>query len=834
MQLDDFLPAHVRGVRLVSPSDLILVAPLDGWSAPLREVPDPVFAGQMMGDGLAIDPLGSVLCAPCDGEVTLLHAAGHAITLRAANGAEILMHLGLDTVALGGRGFSPHVQQGARVKVGDALISFDLDQLARAARSLITPIVVANGDGFEIVERAQDCAVTRGQKLMTVRKRAARPAARASSQKESRRAVRVPLAHGLHARPAAKLAELAKSFAAEMGIEFGGRHANARCPVAVMGLGLARDAAADLVARGADADEAVAALAALIESGMGESFASDEPPPARAGAPVRAAPGIVLGVAVWWKPAEIFVTEKGQGAAIEARRLEEARAKVREKLSAATGGTEAAILAAHRAFLDDPELTEAAAKKIAEGKSAGFAWRAAIQSHITILRGVKDARLAERAADLADLERQILTALGGAPAVSAPVLPENAILLADDLLPSQLLALDIKRLAGFATAQGGPTSHVAILAAGMGIPALVACGAALSDIKNGARLLLDAGQGKLIVDPPDAQQEEARQRINERRSQRAAMEQRRHHPARTRDGVHIEVNANLASLEDARASVIAGAEGCGLLRTEFLFLDRAAPPGEDEQAAAYRAIAEALEGRPLTIRTMDIGGDKPASYLSFPREENPALGLRGVRVSLWRPDLLKTQLRAILRGVPNAQCRIMVPMVASVSELRQVRQMLDAARAELGIVEPALLGVMVETPAAAVTADILAAEADFMSIGTNDLTQYGLAMDRGNANLAADCDALHPAVLRLIAATCEGAAKHNYPVAVCGGLASDPLAAPVLIGLGVRGLSATIGAVAELKMIIGNLDLEQCRALARQALAASSAAEVRQLLMGEK
>ena len=302
----------------------------------------------------------------------------------------------------------------------------------------------------------------------------------------------------------------------------------------------------------------------------------------------------------------------------------------------------------------------------------------------------------------------------------------------------------------------------------------------------------------------------------------------------TKDGVRIEIDANLGSQSDAVAAAAAGAEGCGLLRTEFLFLDRQSPPGEDEQAEVYRAIAQALDGRPLTVRTLDIGGDKPAPYLPFPAEENPALGLRGVRVSLWRPDLLRTQLRAILKGVPAAQCRIMVPMIASIDELRAVRRVLDEVRAEFGVTDAIALGVMVETPAAAITADILATEADFMSIGTNDLTQYGLAMDRGHAGLAAQFDALHPAVLRLIAATTEGAARHGRPVGVCGGLASDPLAAPILIGLGVTSLSATSGQIAALKAAIADVALADCRALAQRALAAASASDVRALALGQK
>jgi multiphosphoryl transfer protein len=289
------------------------------------------------------------------------------------------------------------------------------------------------------------------------------------------------------------------------------------------------------------------------------------------------------------------------------------------------------------------------------------------------------------------------------------------------------------------------------------------------------------------------------------------------------------VFANVGSEKDALAAVANGAEGSGLLRTEFLFLDRDTPPDEDEQARQYQAVASALDGRPLIVRTLDVGGDKAAPYLPIPTEENPALGLRGVRVSLWRPHLLKTQIRAILRVKPLGQCRIMVPMVGSLSELRAVRAVLDEAKREMGVAERVELGVMIETPAAAVTADLIAAEADFLSVGTNDLTQYVLAMDRGNPELAARIDALHPAVLRMIDQTCKGAAKHGRWVGVCGGLASDLAAVPVLLGLGVTELSATAAVVPEVKALVRRLSLPACRDLAAKTLDQTSPEAVRDL-----
>jgi phosphocarrier protein FPr/phosphocarrier protein len=822
-----------------SEDDLILQAPLDGWAAPLAEVPDPVFSQAMMGEGVAIDPTGSTLVAPCDGEIVLIHEALHAITLRARNGAEILIHIGLDTVALGGRGFTAHVTKGRPVRAGDVLITFDLDSLAEGARSLITPIVIANGERFAVSRRTENKSVARGEALMTIRplQRGAREDG--GIHPEIRRTFVVPMAHGLHARPAARLAALAKDFIAELAVLSDGKRANARSPVALMGLGLAKGASAMVLARGADAEKAAAALAALIESGMGEEedavIALLEPAlavPVRRGVlrGVRAAPGLGLGVAARLARPQIAVEEAGSGAARETQSLAAALAMVRLRLEGAgSNAAQSAIFSAHRSFLDDPELAAHAGAKIADGKSAGYAWRDAIQAQIAVLKGLKDPRFAERAADLLDLEYQVLRALGGSGAAPAVDLPPDAILLAEDILPSQLVGLDLSRLAGIALAEGGPTSHAAILAASMGIPALVACGPDVLRIPDGTPLLLDADEGSLTPDPPGDAREEVRDRIADRKKRHAEASAGAQVSCLLRDGLRIEIGANLGAAEEAAPAVAAGAEGCGLLRTEFLFLNRAAPPGEDEQVEIYRAIAAALGGRPLTVRTLDVGGDKPASYLRFPPEENPALGLRGVRVSLWRPDLLATQLRAILRGVPSTQCRIMVPMIASLSELRQVRAILNEARAALGMSDPVPLGIMVETPAAAMTADRLAAEADFFSVGTNDLTQYALAMDRGHAGLAAQFDALHPAVLRLIAATVEGARRHHRPVAVCGGLGFDPAAAPILLGLGVGGLSGPAGQVASIKAVLRDVTLQDCEALASKALEAESAVAVRAL-----
>jgi phosphocarrier protein FPr/phosphocarrier protein len=432
----------------------------------------------------------------------------------------------------------------------------------------------------------------------------------------------------------------------------------------------------------------------------------------------------------------------------------------------------------------------------------------------------------ERTGDLEDLERQVLRELAGGAAEPARI-PDGSILIARDLTPSQLIDLDAARLGGIALLAGGPTSHVAILAATLGVPMLVNVGAGAREVKAGSEVILDAEAGEFHAAPGSGELAVARRRLAQGRERHARELSSAAEPCRLASGERIEVFANLAgNPADTRQALEQGAEGCGLLRTEFLFLDRTTAPDESEQRRCYQQVAELLGPRPLVIRTLDVGGDKPIAYLPLPPEENPALGLRGIRTSLWRPELLDVQLRALL-GVRAV--RILLPMITDVGEIAAVGQRLDALCRELNVARPPL-GAMIETPAAAMLADQIARQVDFLSIGTNDLTQYGLAMDRGHAELATRIDGVHPAILRLIDATTRGAALHQRPVAVCGGLAADPAAVPLLLGLGVTELSVVPGAIPSLKALVRGLTLGHCCELAQRALALGSAAEVRALV----
>ncbi|GGD00727.1 phosphoenolpyruvate--protein phosphotransferase [Aquisalinus flavus] len=828
----------------------MILAPVSGWFGPLAEAPDPVFAEGMMGAGGLVDPIAGELRAPCDGVILTVPGSLHAVTLRGGNGAEILLHVGIETVALQGRGFTAHVSEGDKVSAGDLLLSFDLDILADHATSLQTPVVVANQDeGYSLSQMAAPGPVNVGDPLFTVMRsaapRQAQPAAAAGSSVNDD--VLVLLANGIHARPAARLADLAKQFEARGWLVRAGKRGNVRSPVALMTLGIGHGDMVGIETTGADAGALMSALKQAIEAGLGEitvplRSAGSDMDEARGTRPdaialdgtsmiagVSAAPGLVIGPVKGFEDQAADIAEMGQGVGIERAALSEATAQVSatigDRLERAKG-QEAEILRAHLVLLDDETLTEQAMALVGEGKSAAFAWHSAIQRQVKALKALDDALLVERADDLSDLESQVIAAIAGGRSDGAASC-HGAIIVAEELYPSQFLVLAEAGAAGICLTGGGATSHVAILAAEKGIPALVAADRGALTIPDGTPVILSCDTGMMHVAPRPDILAETEQGIARRQSNMAKAAVNAAEPAMTQDGHRIEVFANLGGGQGARDAVANGAEGCGLLRTEFLYMSRATPPGEDEQAAAYQAIADDLDGRPLVIRTLDIGGDKPASFVRFPKEDNPALGLRGVRLTLRRRDLLETQLRAILRVKSANPIQIMLPMVTSIDEVAAVREVLRSLEAGAGASRSLPLGIMVETPASAVTARALAPHVDFFSIGTNDLTQYALAMDRGNPQLAAQVDSFHPAVLNLIAMTAEAGAAHGKWVGVCGSMASHPLAAPVLAGMGVTELSATIRSVPVIKAVLRSVTMEDCRALAGTALEMESADAVR-------
>ena len=486
---------------------------------------------------------------------------------------------------------------------------------------------------------------------------------------------------------------------------------------------------------------------------------------------------------------------------------------------------EAGILDAQALMLDDPALLDGASELITRGRPADEAVAATMAPFAEMLRASPDPVFQARAVDVEDVVEQLRHAMQGVTGTPPPP-RQPSILVARDLAPSQTAGLDRALVLGFATEQGSATAHTAILARALGLPAVVGIAGLVDAVEDGQAVLLDGDEGTLMIDPPA----DAVTTV-----QSAAQPATDAEPAVTRDGRRVEIGCNAAGVEDARRAAAAGADGIGLLRSEFLFLGSDRLPSEDEQVAVLEEVATAMGKRPVILRTLDVGADKPLPSLPQPPEANPALGVRGLRLQLLRrPDLLLDQMRAALRVSARHPLRLMFPMVSTVDEVRQVKALLAQARLDVnanatdGTGMP--VGIMIEVPAAAVGADALAAEVDFFSLGTNDLTQYLFAADRTNPELAPLADSLHPALLRMIDQVVKAAHRRHRWVGLCGEMASDLWAVPLLVGLGIDELSVHPPAVARIKALVRSLDAAECGRVARAALKLDGGAAVRRLL----
>ncbi len=526
-------------------------------------------------------------------------------------------------------------------------------------------------------------------------------------------------------------------------------------------------------------------------------------------------------------PAESIEAEiAGFAAAVDAARGE--LLALAAEVTARVGGDEGAIFEAHALLLADEELRRGVEEKIRAGKTAAWSVQATFAAYREQFAALDDPYFRERAGDLDDLARRITACLaGGTPAAAET--GEPVVIVAHELTPSETARLDPAVTLGFVTATGGRTSHTAIMARAMGIPAVLGVAGIADTVRDGDLIILDGDRGFVAVNPDHATQAAY--------SARAAARTYPvdDGPAVTRDGHRLALWANIGRPADAAQALRFGAEGIGLFRSEFLFMDRAALPDEEEQYIAYRQVAEAMGGRPVVIRTLDIGGDKPLPALGQPAEANPFLGLRAIRLCFAHPGLFRTQLRAILRASAHGDVRLMYPMIAAVGEITRANALLAECRAELAAAglahNPAMpVGIMVEVPAVAAAADIFIRHSDFFSLGTNDLTQYALAVDRMNENLGHLYQPLEPGVLRLVKTVAAAARDAGKPAGICGELASDPVAAVLLLGFGLDELSASPASLPAVRRLIRAVTLADARRLAGEALTLDSSAAVRGLV----
>ena len=658
-------------------------------------------------------------------------------------------------------------------------------------------------------------------------------------------------AHGLHARPATQLVNTCKAFQGEIQVSVdGGQFVSAKSLTKLLSLGCKRGQTLTFIAEPeTDAVAGLASVIAAVQHGLGEEVEPVQET-ATAAQPVpsivieeetqavpdqshgiAASAGLAFGPAHVVKPRKFKYDRFGSSLKAESEKLDIAIRQVKNSIRQfiAQSSIEAIkqIFMAHLEMLDDPDLIQSVQRGVQQNLSAAAAWHEHIEAAAKAQESLNDHLLAERAADLRDIGERVLAVLCGAPEITEP--QEPYILVMHDVGPSDVARLNKDRVAGILTAVGGASAHSAIVARALGIPAVVGAGSAVLNIPNHSVVLIDGDTGEFIVKP---EAERIEQAIAERERQGQLREQAERHclePAITLDQHAIEIAANIGKVQATAQAVEYGAEAIGLLRTELVFMSHNSAPNEAVQEADYRVVFDALAGRPLVVRTLDVGGDKPLPYLPIAPEENPFLGLRGIRLTLRQPELLRQQLVALLKAADNRPLRIMFPMIGRVEEWREAKAILDEVRAAHPC-EHLEVGIMIEVPAAALLSPILAQEVDFFSIGTNDLTQYTMAIDRGHPVLSAEADGLHPSVLLLINQTVRAAHQHGKWVGICGELAGDPKAVPVLMGLGVDELSMSSTRIPLVKAQIRQLNFADCQQLAQRALACDTATAVRNLV----
>ena len=845
-----------ENIPLTTANGLIVRSPLSGLVTRLEDVPDPVFSSRTLGHGIAIDPTESTLLAPCDGVVIHCARTRHALTIRTESGTELLIHVGLDTVLLDGNGITLLVQEGQFVTSGMQLMTFDADLLASKATSLITPVIEINSE-FSRLLCQPGTRIKAGDPLLELPCAGLEDALPLSGAFDSEPHVVsvegsavIALKAGIHARPAARLAQMAKQYNVNVSLYVRDQQADVTRLTAVLGLGIAQHEKVGLQIEGEQAQTALKAFVQFMEtpeqdkhrvsSGSNSETSASTSAYSEIGSTdgnhtdesgvlkgLCASGGVALAPWVWFVEEHTDVDRQGQGIAFERARFGHAFSRLckeleyeQQRAEQCAKQSDAEILEAHRAWLDDPQLRLETEQFIDQGVSAGFAWQEIINTHIDALLVSPNNVIAERANDLRDLRQRLLSMLGET-SVQAP-LPQGAIILAHDLTPSQLIALDHVSPAGICLAAGGTTSHVAILARSRGWPCIVGMGSALKAlIKSTPQCaVLDADAGHFEPAPSSERVDGVKQKLIAHESQQAKEQSMAYDMAMTLDGITVSIMANIADAEDARRAFTCGADEIGLFRSEFLFLDQPQAPDEERQFQEYLAALDAMNGKPVVIRTLDIGADKQLPYVNLGQATNPALGVRGIRLLSEHRDLLDTQLKALLRVAKERPrlLKIMVPMVSDVTDMKTFRQHITALAQDMKLIDHDAfimpeIGAMIEVPSAALCAESLAKEADFFSIGTNDLTQYTLAMDREEAKLAPRIDVLHPAVLSLVSHCVSGASDRGISLSVCGAAASDDLAWPILVALGIRKLSVEPTRIPAIKAAIRALD---CVALADQ------------------
>lgn len=820
--------------------EIKIYSPIRGIYVDLSQTPDPVFAEKMVGDGFAIEPLEGSMFAPITGVVKDIHHAKHAFTI-SNDDIDVLIHTGIDTVLLKGNGFNPIVKIGDKVKAGDKLMDFDIQAISGQVKSLCTPCIIADIDeknleliftnSFNKIDETTHIAT-----ITTKNQTNKNTVAENNTLVLESEWITIKNLHGIHARPAAQINTIARQYAGDVIILKADKEANAKSLISLMSISIQYGDTIKIIVRDKHATEIIQKLSDLIQSFFDETSVEEQLENDEIKVEGHnyfgtiASPGIAIGKAVLNNQNNLFeFNEKASDIDNEYLQAQKLFANVSSELEQLINQTksvvEQTILKSHLMILSDPEITTPTYNLIKTGFSIGYAVNKVITEACQILAGTKSTLLAERQSDLKDVKNRLLQKIYPNIKSSHQNNNEDIILIADDFTPSQVINL-ANNVKGLISVHGATTSHVAILARSKNIPLLVA----VSDniLKNNYQEII-INNNICNTKPNSEEIAETKVKLAQNQQKLNSALQSAKHQAKTIDDIVVNCYANIGKANEVSNALANGADGVGLMRSEFLFLDSNEAPNETQQLSEYQAISNNLGELALTIRTLDIGGDKQVHYLQQDSEQNPMLGVRGIRLCLNNVELFKTQLSALLK-TKNKKLKIMLPMITYLEEYRQAKKLITSLQQQINDTTPIELGIMVEVPAVIFNIDNFAKEVDFMSIGSNDLSQYILAIDREHTTLGKKVDHLHPSVLNAIAITAKSANTHNKPISVCGLMASEIMAIPILIGLGITNLSMSINSIAENKEFIRNLDTRKCQAIAKECLSLSTAQEVRKLI----
>lgn len=829
--------------------ELTVSSPVAGKALSLADVPDEAFAERMAGDGMAVQPEGDTFCAPISGRIQTLPKTCHAFVIKDIDAeVEVLVHVGIDTVNLKGEGFTALASVGDMVKAGTPIVKVDWNKVAPRAKSSISPVVittVAKIAGInQLVQPGSQVAA--GTSLYSAKNAGAQASKTDASAEEFVMDAEITDPNGIHVRPAAKLAKLLAGFAGELYLCKDEKRASIRNISELMNLGITEPARIQIVAKGTGAEAAAKTIADALKQGLDANAGAEAKAMSFVGQPTfdaskNAYSGLPASAGIGLAPlfampedasemeykatasadAEKAALDKATQAAIQ--ELQELSNNLRQEKQ----NNSAEVFEAHieiiRASFDT------ACQMIADGRNACEAWKAVCGEQAAKLANAGNERLAGRAADYRDIEQRVLDKLNNKK--TAVIYPEGTfILVAKNLTPGQMAALPKDRLSGVVLAEGSLTDHAAILARSFGIPTVVAAGDKVLALASGSPAIINGTSGFLEVNPDAAIQEKAEAAMAAIKQIREKEESGKFQAAVSADGKAIAVAANITGAEDAIAAVNNGADGVGLLRTELLVQNYAKAPTEDELYREFAAIAKAMNGREIIVRTYDIGGDKPVKFMPQDVEANPFLGIRGIRLCFEYPEVFRTQLRALLRAIRDEKlaAKIMFPMVSMPDEFIKAKGMVveEAEKLQMAVPE---IGMMIEVPSAVFLMDRFAEISDFFSIGTNDLAQYILAMDRKNPKLAKQADALDPAVLSAIWISVKCAHARGKKIGVCGNMASDPIGALVLFAMDVDELSVGCSLVGNIKEQIRQSTHADLKKQLELAMQCATAEDVRKL-----